>query len=465
MDRAWSISLRLFGSAAVWIFIPLSVALLCANFILSATVVLPLDDKINADLDEFIKKTEFVSEAEGELVFRGFEDDKYSRPKSGWFAQITAIGGPRNGAAWRSKSLNFEAFKLSEIDPKPSIVRKEYSNTDEWSLKALTRKERNVVTGQEYYFTIFADVRTNIEDTQKLNDEVKNRVTLVSIALIITIIIGVILQIKFGLKPLSDLRDQIANKRAGRQKSISDNVAREIKPISEALNKLFDHNDIVLERARSEVGNLSHSLKTPISIIKNEARKLGGGSAELVSVQIDKIERHVLSYLDSARNTVLETDKGMQTVIASRIRPWSQLIRTSYPDKEIIFSEQVGDDLAFKGSQMHFDDILQNLIENACKWCKSQIHVTAFLKPHPVTGDGQISIIVEDDGPGIPGEMRNYVIERGNRGDEKTPGSGLGLDIVRRIVADYGGELELSTSDLGGLSARISLPGASISLK
>jgi len=462
MGGTWSISLRLFGSAAVWIFIPLAIALLCANFILGATVVLPLDDKINADLEEFIQKTEFVPEAEGEVVFKGFADDKYSRSGSGWFAQVTAVGGRRSGAAWRSKSLDFDPFRLSEIDPKASIVRKDYSNAPEWSLKALTRKARHPLTGQDYYFTILADVRTNIEDTEQLNNQVKERVILVSIALIITVIIGVILQVKFGLKPLSDLKEQIVNKREGRQESIDRNVAREIKPISEALNNLFDHNDVVLERARSEVGNLSHSLKTPISIIKNEAGKLSGDSSELVSAQIDNIERHVMSYLDSARNTVLAADKGMQTAIAARIKPWSQLIRTSYPDKKITFTEEVSDDLIFNGSQMHLDDILQNLIENACKWCKSRLHVTASLRPHPVTGDGQLSITVEDDGPGIPSGMRKYVVERGNRGDEKTPGSGLGLDIVRRIAADYGGEMELSSSNLGGLSARISLPGTRI---
>ena len=197
MGGTWSISLRLFGSAAVWIFIPLAIALLCANFILGATVVLPLDDKINADLEEFIQKTEFVPVAEGEIVFKGFADDKYSRSGSGWFAQITAVGGIRDAAAWRSKSfpLGLEPFKLSEIDPKPSIIRKDYSNAPEWALKALTRKARHPLTGQEYYFTILADVRTNIEDTEQLNNQVKERVILVSIALIITVIIGVILQV------------------------------------------------------------------------------------------------------------------------------------------------------------------------------------------------------------------------------------------------------------------------------
>ena len=173
MGGTWSISLRLFGSAAVWIFIPLAIALLCANFILSATVVLPLDDKINADLEEFIQKTEFVPVAEGEIVFKGFADDKYSRSGSGWFAQVTAVGGRRSGAAWRSKSLDFDPFRLSEIDPKTSIVRKDYSNAEAWSLKALTRKARHPLTGQEYYFTILADVRTNIEDTEQLNNQVK----------------------------------------------------------------------------------------------------------------------------------------------------------------------------------------------------------------------------------------------------------------------------------------------------
>ena len=459
MGRTWSISLRLFGSAAIWIFIPLIIALLCANFILSATVVSPLEDKISADLEEFIEKTEFVPEADKEIVFKGFADEKYSKSGSGWFAQITAVGGRRNDHAWRSKSLDFDQFKLSEIDPTSSVVRKEYSNAPEWTLKALTRKARHPLTGQEYYFTIFADVRTNIEDTERLNNQVQNRVILVSIALIITVIVGVILQVKFGLRPLSDLREQIINKKEGRQKSIDRNVPREIRPISEALNNLFDHNDVVLERARSEVGNLSHSLKTPISIIKNEAGKLSGNSAELISAQIDNVERHVTSYLDSARNTVLATDKGMQTDIAARIKPWSQIIRSSYPGKEITFTEEVPNDLVFNGSQMHLDDILQNLIENACKWCKSRLHVTASLRPHPVTGGGHLSITIEDDGPGIPSEMRKYVVKRGNRGDEKTPGSGLGLDIVRRITTDYGGQMELSTSDLGGLSVTISLPG------
>ena len=459
MGKTWSISLRLFGSAAVWIFIPLSAALLIGNLFLSGTVVAPLEDKIAADLEEFVQQTVFVEKADDEILFKGFSDDKYTRPQSGWFAQITAVGGSRNGAAWRSKSLNFDAFKLSEIDPGPSIVRKDYTNARTWSLKALTRKERHPLTGQDYYFTILADVKMNIEDTDRLNNQIQNRVGLMSLALIITIIIGVVLQVKYGLKPLSDLRSQIINKREGKQKNIESDVAREIKPISEALNELFDHNDAVLERARSEVGNLSHSLKTPISVMKNEVRKFDGETGDLLTTQIENIERHVMSYLDSARNTVLAADRAMRTPVAGRVRPWSTIIGTSYPDKDILFTAEVPDDLLFNGSQMHLDDILQNLIENACKWCKSQLRVTACFAPHPVTGDGQLTIVIEDDGSGVPEEMLQYVVGRGNRGDENTPGTGLGLDIVRRITADYGGQMILSASNLGGLAATINLPG------
>ena len=459
MGRTWSISLRLFGSAAIWIFIPLTAALFLANIFLAEAIVTPLETKMEADLDEFVRKTEFVAVVDGEISFKGFSDEKYTRPKSGWFAQITAVGSKRDGAAWRSRSLDFEPFRLAEIDPGPSIVRKSYTNAKDWSLKALTKKVSHTLNAQDYYFTILADVKTNIEDTERLNRQLRDRVNLVSLVLIIVIIIGVVLQVKYGLKPLSELKNQINNKREGKQKSIENDVAREIKPISEALNELFTHNDIVLERARSEVGNLSHSLKTPLSVMKNEVRELEGETANLLNAQIENIERHVMSYLDSARNTVLAADKTLSTPVLSRIVPWTEIVKKAFPDKNIAFTIRGSDGLIFTGSQMHLDEVLQNLIENGCKWCNAQLQLTAYFTRHPVTGHGQLSLVVEDDGPGVPKEKYQYVLGRGNRGDEKTPGTGLGLDIVRRIVNDYGGEIMLSRSDLGGLAVTISLPG------
>jgi signal transduction histidine kinase len=134
-------------------------------------------------------------------------------------------------------------------------------------------------------------------------------------------------------------------------------------------------------------------------------------------------------------------------------------MKSSHRDKDFEFTIDVPESHIFNGSHAHLDDVLENLIENACKWCKTNFRLTSYVAAHPITGRGQLSIVIEDDGPGIPEEQRMFVLGRGNRADEETPGTGLGLDIVRRIATDYGGEILLSTSELGGLSVTVILPG------
>ena len=461
MGKAWSISLRLVGSAVVWIIIPMFIALGAANLFLSDPVVSLLEEKMQTDLSEWISSTEFSKVTHDTTVSftNPTTDEKYNRKGSGWFSQVTRVGGKAHGSAWRSKSQSFNPFPISEIEMSPSPVRKNYSNAKELPLKALTRKVRNPHTGEAYYFSIFADVRTNIEDTEKINSQLRQRVIIASIILMAAIVIGVILQVRYGLKPLSDLRVQINNVKASGLKKVETDVAREIKPVVKALNDLFDYSDNQLERARVEVGNLAHSLKTPISIMRNEIRERRDEKGEVISAQLDNMERHVHSYLNSARAQVLPGDRANETPVFTRARPWQKIMESSHRDKEFKFTIDVPENHIFIGSHTHLDDVLENLIENACKWCQSSLRLTSFVAPHPITGRGQLSIVVEDDGPGIPEEQHAFVLGRGNRADEQTPGTGLGLDIVRRIATDYGGEIRFSTSKLGGLSVTVTLPG------
>jgi len=462
MGKAWSISLRLLGSAVVWIIIPLAIALGVANLFLSGPVVTVLEEKMQSDLSKWIGFTKFSKNIDDDkdISFTNpTADEKYNRKGSGWFSQVTRVGGKAHGSAWRSKSQDFNPFPISEIELSPTPVRKNYSNAKELPLKALTQKVNNPYTGEEYYFSIFADVRTNIEDTEQINGQLRTRVIIASIILMAAIIIGVTFQVRFGLKPLSDLRVQINNVKTSGLKKVETDVAREIKPVAEALNDLFDYSDNQLERARFEVGNLAHSLKTPISIMRNEIKGNRDKNAAVFSAQLDNMERHVHSYLNSARAKVSAADRAQETSLLARARPWQKIMESSHRDKEFQFTIDVPENHVFIGSHTHLDDVLENLIENGCKWCKASLRVTSSVGPHPITGRGQLSIVVEDDGPGIPQEKRDFVLGRGNRADEQTPGTGLGLDIVRRIATDYGGEILLSTSKLGGLSVTVNLPG------
>ena len=250
------------------------------------------------------------------------------------------------------------------------------------------------------------------------------------------------------------MRDTLADIRAGRTVRLEGDFAFEIKPIADELNALLSHNAEVITRARSQAGDMAHALKTPLAVLTNEANRLSGESRETIREQsalmAEQIDRHLSRARVAGAHGVLGVRSDVHTVVEGLCRT----LRRIYEERRIEISTTGTEGVAFRGDRQDLEEMLGNLIDNACKWAHRHVQVRA-----EVNKTLNIFILeVIDDGPGIPDGSIKEVLRRGQRLDESIPGSGLGLSIVCEIAELYNGSLTLGASSSGGLSAILSLP-------
>ncbi|MES2033553.1 MAG: ATP-binding protein [Pseudomonadota bacterium] len=275
------------------------------------------------------------------------------------------------------------------------------------------------------------------------------------IALGAGILSAIFIQVRVGLQPLFRLRREVAEVRKGKAERIVGDYPTELDPLATELNALVAHNQDVVERQRTHVGNLAHALKTPISVMLTEAQQQPGQLAEVVSRQADAMKNHVEHHLRRARAAARSQTLGERTLVEPVIDELAVTLERIFQDKGVEIDWRCPDDLCFRGEKQDLLEIAGNVIENAGKWCRRKVRVTA-------TTDGAetLRLVVEDDGPGLPADRREDALKRGARIDESAPGSGLGLAIVDELARAYGGSLALDDSSLGGLKVALVLPRA-----
>jgi len=275
------------------------------------------------------------------------------------------------------------------------------------------------------------------------------------IALGAGILTAILLQVRVGLQPLFRLRREVAEVRKGKAERIVGEYPSELEPLAYELNALVAHNQDVVERQRTHVGNLAHALKTPISVMLTEATQQPGQLAEVVTRQADAMRNHVEHHLRRARAAARSQTLGERTLVEPVIDELAVTLERIFQDKGVEIDWRCPDDLCFRGEKQDLMEIAGNVIENAGKWCKARVRVTVS----PASAE-TLLLVVEDDGPGLPADRREDALKRGGRLDESAPGSGLGLAIVDELARAYGGALSLDDSAMGGLKVALTLPRA-----
>jgi signal transduction histidine kinase len=270
-----------------------------------------------------------------------------------------------------------------------------------------------------------------------------------------------VFQVRFGLLPLRRIERGLASIRSGQAERLEGQLPAEIEPLQSELNALIESNQDIIERARTQVGNLAHALKTPLAVITNEARgdhsMLGAKVAEQAQLMRDQIGH----YLDRARIAARAGVIGRVTPVEGVVEALVRTVEKIHSEKGIAISFNVQPEAKFQGEKQDLEEMLGNLLDNACKWGESRVYLTATVEaPANALYRKQIRIAVEDDGPGVSAEQRAKIGKRGMRLDETKPGSGLGLSIVSDLAASYRGRLTLDASRHGGLQAVIELPAA-----
>lgn len=456
--RANSLALRLFLSATTWTVIILFVTGLVLSTVYRQAVERAFDRRLGVYLRVLVADLAAPEEAAGDKFPSTLGEPLFELPLSGWYWQVTRLD-PGKTDVRSSRSLWDGGLPHLEGSTDTEGSREGYVDGPEG--QRLRLLERTIDLGDEigrYLVAVAADA-TEIVDEQRSFDRA---LTVTFSLLAVVLLLTHVFQVQFGLSPLKRISESLAAIRSGRAERLEGKFPDEIAPLARETNALIEANKEIVERARTHVGNLAHALKTPLSVVVNEAtaRKddpLSGKVLEQADIMRDQIARHLERARLAARSTVL----GSITDVAPVITALAKTMEKIHHERAINIDMRVEDGVRFRGERPDLEEMIGNLVDNACKWAESRVSIDVTReRATPAAQSAFLRIIVDDDGRGLSPAEREQAAKRGKRLDESKPGSGLGLSIVTELAELYEGTLRLSTAPTDGLRAELILPAA-----
>ena len=457
--RANSLALRLFLSATAWTVIILLVTGVVLSSLYRQAVERAFDRRLGVYLRTLVADIASPEEA-GEKFPQSLGEPLFELPLSGWYWQVTRVD-PGKTEVRSSRSLwdgGLPHLRDQGIPGSADGSRAGYVGGPEDQRLRLV--ERNVDLGDEgHYLVAIAGDAAEISDETRSFDR----------ALVITfsILAAVLLltttsQVRFGLAPLKRITDGLAAIRSGSAERLTGKFPEEIAPLARETNALIETNREIVERARTHVGNLAHALKTPLSVMVNEATAHGTEPfGQKILEQADIMRDQVARHLERARLAAGLTVVGSVTQAAPVVTALARTMEKIHRDKNLTIDIHADETARFHGERPDLEEMVGNLVDNACKWASSRVAIEVVRERPDAASERQVvRVIVDDDGRGLSPSEREQVAKRGRRLDETKPGSGLGLSIVLELAGLYGGGLTLGTAPLGGLRAELVLPAA-----
>jgi signal transduction histidine kinase len=455
--RTRSIATRLFLTAAALS----AVVLLLASVFFTAYYRKEAEEIFERRLDVYLRAiVADVSESgqEGRTGPGQLGDPQFELPGSGWYWQITRMDDAAHEIK-ASRSLFAKRLpKLSDLGVQAEIggSRRGYAMGPDG--RRLRIVERVIDVGDTGIYLV--QVAASSEEMEEQIARFRFELIVAFAALAIALAIVAAFQVRFGLRPLRQLRRELVSIRRGERDRITSAYPSEIAPLADELNLLIGANRDILERARTQVGNLAHALKTPLSVVMNEADTSPSPLAEKVNEQARIMRDQISFYLDRARAAARGGALGAATPVAPCVEALLRAFAKIHGSRGIVFSSDIAQEARFLGERQDLEEMIGNLLDNAGKWAGAEVSVAVRIETASAgAGRSALDVIIDDDGPGLAPHLRAQATERGRRHDETKPGSGLGLSIVIDLATAYGGDLELGDSPSGGLRARLRLPG------
>jgi len=455
--RANSLAVRLFLWATAWTVVILIITGVALSTLYRHAVERAFDRRLDVYLRTLVADVASPEET-GDKFPQSIGEPLFELPLSGWYWQVTRLDA-KTPEVHSSRSL--WDSNLPRLPPDKSSADSEYRQgyapgPEDQDLRLV---ERNIDLGADgrYLIAVAGDAAEIDDETHSFDRAIVITFTALTMALLLT----TALQVRFGLAPLARISESLAAIRSGRAERLQGEFPVEIAPLARETNALIDANREIVERARTHVGNLAHALKTPISVIVNEASARSGDPfalkvLEQTDIMRDQVARQLERARLVARSGVVGTLVDVPPVVTALARTMEKLHR----DREIAIDVDVPGLARFRGEQQDLEEMVGNLVDNGCKWAKSRVAIEVLTDQAAADDDkGRVRIIVDDDGPGLSPAQREQVALRGRRLDETKPGSGLGLSIVVELAGLYGGVLTLGTAPIGGLRAELALPG------
>jgi signal transduction histidine kinase len=457
--RLNSLALRLFFSATTWTVVILVVTGIVLSSIYRSAVERAFDRRLGVYLRTLVADVAAPEENTDKFP-QSIGEPLFDLPLSGWYWQVTRLDAPTpdvrsSRSLWDATLPQIADLSVSWV---PGSARQGYVDGPEG--QQLRIVERTIDLGEEGRFlvAVAGDANEIDEETHSFDSALVITFGVLGIVLLLT----TTFQVRFGLAPLKRISEGLAAIRSGTAERLEGAFPVEIAPLARETNALIDANREIVTRARTHVGNLAHALKTPISVMMNEATTHGGEPfaskvREQTEIMRDQVARHLERARLAARVAVIGTVTDVRPVVFALARTMEKI----HHHRGIVIDIDAAEGARFRGEQQDLEEMVGNLVDNACKWAQARVAVEVFSeKPDPRDDRRVVRIVVDDDGPGLSPQQREQVARRGRRLDETKPGSGLGLSIVVELASLYGGGLTLGTAPIGGLRAELVVPGA-----
>lgn len=452
-----SLSFRLILTSAIMAVVLLVTAGLLLAYLFQQAIERNFDARLRAVLDGLPAALELAEDGTPTLTSQ-ISDTRFSLPWSGWYWKVTGPADkniqPLGSESLQDEPLQPDAGLLMHRD-KDGIATFSIMDSKGQQLRAMQQSLQLFGSQEPYSFIVAGNF-----------DELKSEITAFRRALYgvlavlgLGLILGILVQLRVALRPLKTLSADLSAIRNGTSEKLEGSYPSEIQPVASELNMLIQSNSEIVERARTQVGNLAHALKTPLSVLTNEAGESKAPLASKVMEQTRIMRDQVSMYLDRARRAARAQTKGQVSEVQPVLEALARTIMRINRERGIAITTSVAPNLKFRGEAQDLEEIAGNLIDNASKWAAAKVHVSAAPEAAAdATGRLWLNIRVEDDGPGLPENQWQDALKRGKRLDETKPGSGLGLSIVTETAAMYGGNVALGKASLGGLRADLRLP-------
>ena len=449
-----SLRLRLLAGTLAWMLATIVLAGWGLRALFQQHIAQQLQEQLALQLDHLSGAVDWQPGGRVSVSHPG-ADGRMEQPLSGLYWQIDRLGDQPQAAVARSRSLWDQRLTLPAAPnafPVQGHGTLQLHDAQGHTLLAVARTLQLPEDDAPPLRLVVAG------DQALLAEPLKSFTRMLSLALVMLglgLAAAVALQLQLTLRPLKLLRQRLAAVRGGSAAQLAGPFPQELEPLVAEFNHVLLENASMVQSARTQAGNLAHAVHTPRSILANAAAQEGTPLAQLVQEQVAAARRQVDYHLARARAAAAVRATGLVTPVLEPLRALLRTMTRLHDERDLSFElAPQAQDLAFRGEAQDLYELLGNLIDNAGKWARTRVVVDVRRE------GGQLCFTVDDDGPGIPEDERQRMFERGVQLDERRPGSGLGLDIVRALTDSYGGSVQALPSPLGGARLRLCLPAA-----
>lgn len=468
LQLPWTRSLRfrlLAGTLAA-----LAVALVLAGLLLSSLfsdhVMRQFSQTLTAQLDQITARLEFDATGQPQIEPQALSDPRWSRPYSGLYWQVDGAGQAEQRGALRSRSLWDATLSVPRDVLADGVAHVHEGTGPDGAAVMLVERTitREGMVATPWRLIVAADLSETAAAARRFNGVLAASLA----ALFVLLCAAALAQVAIGLAPLRSMQRSLAAVQGGTAPRLFGRFPSEVQPLVDDFNAVLDRNAEVVARARTQAGNLAHAIKTPLAAMSQAASLVlqrpgqhEAGAADLAALveeQVGVARRHVDWHLARSRAAAAHGVPGARVPLQPVVSGLLRVLERVHAERGITFDcTQVAPEIAFAGEVQDLQEILGNLLDNAFKWARHEVRVSANSRASGLAR--RLHIVIDDDGPGIDEAGRESVMARGARLDESVPGSGLGLAIVSELVGLYGGNILLKAAPAGGLRVEVELPG------